>query len=351
MYEDDEYEEYEDNPPQRNRTRRRKLFFLQWKLVVAAVLVLALASLRFCGGGRPRPLEGAERTEVMTVTDWRAVDAALRGGMEHAYGKAENYARAEVRAWVQELQVRVDEDFLPVWFSYVFQQSVSLKAAGYWCMDTPLIEGVIGKQGSVEERLEQLVAREFQARVLQPKSAQLRIDKITKRTVAIYAQELQDELVKVQVEYGIPEQDFGRYLGGIAPTVLTLDANRQVPLLMKGVSLGSGVAALKLGQSVVTRVEALSMRHFGRELLEGGARLGGRYVARSAGWWVAGICMVWDLADHYKTRSTNLPVMRRSLNVFLQELEEQVLTDARCGVLTTLDRVEQELIRRIETQP
>jgi hypothetical protein len=96
-------------------------------------------------------------------------------------------------------------------------------------------------------------------------------------------------------------------------------------------------------------VQELCMRHFGRELLEGGARLGGRVVARSAGWWVAGICMVWDLADHHKTRSINLPVMRRSLSIFLQELEEQVLADQRCGVLTTLDGVQLDIMQQLET--
>jgi hypothetical protein len=282
--------------------------------------------------------------------DWTAVDTAVRRGMEQAYTKAEAVARAEVRAWIRELQVRIDDDFLPLWFGYLYQQSVALKAAKYWCMDTPFFEGVFGRQESVEERLERLVEREFNSRVLQPKSAQLRIEKITRRTVSVYIHEMQESRRQVQVKYQIRDQDFARYLGGVPESVLGLDANRRVPLVLKGVTVGSGAAALKLGRSVITRVQEICLRHFGRELIEGGAQMGGRMAAKGAGGWiVGGVCLIWDLADHHKTRTTNLPVMRRSLSTFLQELEEQVLTDQRCGVLTTLDMVELEIIQQLES--
>jgi hypothetical protein len=282
--------------------------------------------------------------------DWTAVDTAVRRGMEQAYTKAEAVARAEVRAWIRELQVRIDDDFLPLWFGYLYQQSVALKAAKYWCMDTPFFEGVFGRQESVEERLERLVEREFNSRVLQPKSAQLRIEKITRRTVSVYIHEMQESRRQVQVKYQIRDQDFARYLGGVPESVLGLDANRRVPLVLKGVTVGSGAAALKLGRSVITRVQEICLRHFGRELIEGGAQMGGRMAAKGTGGWiVGGVCLIWDLADHHKTRTTNLPVMRRSLSTFLQELEEQVLTDQRCGVLTTLDMVELEIIQQLES--
>lgn len=235
-----------------------------------------------------------------------------------------------------------------LWFGYLHQQTIALKAAGYWCMDTPLFEGVFGGQESVEERLERLVEREFNARVLNPTAAQQRIAQLTRRAVAVYVHELREELKTVQLEYQIRDQDFARYLGGVPETVLNVDANRSVPMVLKGVSVGGGAAALKLGRSMVGHVQELCLRRGGRGLIEGGARMGGRVVARGAGWWIGGVCVIWDLFDHHQTRSTNLPVMRRSLSTLLLGLEEQVLTDQHCGVLTTLERVELEIIRRLE---
>ena len=343
----DEYEEgYEDYPPQyRQRPRRRRSLHLKW--LSAAVLALALVSLRFCTRRPQRPPEEVERTQVVAVTDWKTVDAVIRRGMEHAYAKAEHYALGEVGAWVGQLQVRVDEDFLPWWFSYLNQQGIMLKTAGWWCLSTPVAEGLLGKQDAVEARLERLVEREFHARVLQPRSAQLRMEKITRETIEIYLCSLQEELASAKVEYSVRNHDFPGYLDGVAATVAALEARRQVPLVVKGVSAGSGMAALRLGRVLVARVRQLIMRRMGREMLEGGMMMAGRYAARGAGWWVAGACVAWDLADHLRKTRQNLPVLRRSLATFLGELENQVLHDQGCGVLTTLDGVQRDVLAQL----
>lgn len=349
-YEEDYEDEFgvEDYPPryQRPRWRRRPVRF---KWIVAAFLILGLVSLRFCTGGREKPREAPERTEVVTVADYTVIDSAVQRSMEHARIKAEAFAEAEVRAWVQVLQTRIDEDFLPLWFGYLYQQSVQLKTVGYWAMSTPLYEGVFGRQASVEERLQALVERQLNALVWQAESAGARINQITKRTVEVYVRELQSELKQTQIEYHIQDQDLARYLGGTPGTVLGFDANRRVPLVLKGLTVGSGAAALKLGRSVVVQVQALCVRHLGRDLVKGGVRMGGRVAAKGLGGWVVGgICVFWDLADHHKTRA-NLPVMRRALSEVLITLQEQVLRDQRCGVLTTLDQVEMEIIRQLES--
>jgi hypothetical protein len=350
MY-DEEYDDYEEYVPRQDRRRPRRRFFLQRKFVVAAFVVAALVVLRFRGGNQRRPSDMSSHTEVITVSERTALNMTIQRGMEHARAKAEAVARAETRAWIRELQVRIDEDFLPLWFGYIHQQSVSFRAAGYWCMDTPLFEGVFGAQETAEERLRRLVEREFNARVLVPGAAQQQIAQLTRRAVEVYVNELRSELKRIELEYVIRDQDFARHLGGVSETVLGLDANRSVPLPLKAVSIGGAAATLRLGGSLVGHVQDLCARRFGPKLLGNGAGVGGRIAVRGVGWWVAGACALWDLVDHHQTRSANLPVMRKSLATLVHGLEEQVLTDPRCGVLTTLDRVEQELIRRIETQP
>ena len=76
-------------------------------------------------------------------------------------------------------------------------------------------------------------------------------------------------------------------------------------------------------------------------------RVGGRYAVRGAGWWIAAICVGWDLADHHFVVQQNLPVLRRSLGVYLHELEEQVLRDQRCGILVVLQEVQRGVLEEI----
>lgn len=336
------HDEYEDYPRQ-----PRKRIYSSLTLLTAAVLGLLM--LRVVSGLK-RPMTGANAVKMQTVSivDWKAVDASLKRSLVNAHEKAQRYGETEVRAWSQELRTRVEEDFLPWWFGYFNQQAVMLRAAGYRCLDTPLMEGLAGRQESMETRLEQLVEREFHARVLQPRSAQLRIEKITRKTVEVYLYEVQQELDKVRVEFGIRQQEWDRYLAGLPDTVLTLEANRQVPLLVKGLTAGSGAATLKIGSVLSARVRAMTMRRVQREFMEDGLQMGGRVVLRGAGWWIALGCFAWDLADHHRTVQQNRPVLERSLGTFMDELEEQVLWDQRCGILSVLNEVQRKVIAELE---
>lgn len=335
------YDEYEE-PCRRPRRRHLSL-----RLGTIAAAVLALAALRFGSGWKPPKASGEAGTQSVSIVDWRAVDLAVRRSLEHAYDKAARHAETEVQAWVDELRTRVGEDFLPWWFGYFNQQALMLRAVGYRCMDTPLVEGLAGKQPSMEERLESLVEKAFHARVLQPESAQLRIGKITRRSVEVYLYEVQSELRKIRVEFRVRPQEWDRYLGGLPAMVLTLQANRQVPLVVKGVSAGSGAGALMIGRALGSRVHALVLRRAERGFMEHGAMMGSRAVGRYAGGWIAAGCLVWDLADHHRTVVQNRPVLARSLGTFLDELEEQVLRDPRCGVLGVLGEVQREVMQEV----
>ena len=340
MY-DDEYEE------RSGRSRRR--ISLRWICLSVALSVFLIYRV---ASGFKRPQIGSEEVKIQTVSvvDWRAVDAGIKRSLENAHDKAERYAEVEVQAWINELQTRLQEDFLPWWFGYFQQQGVMLCAAGWWMCDTPLVEGVLGKQESMQDRLETLVEREFHARVLQPRSAQLRIEKIARKTVEVYLLAVQSELDRVQVEFSVTNQEWDRYLAGLPMTVMTLEANRQVGLMVKGIAVSGGAAALKIGRSLTGRVRSLVVRRVNQEFLEHGAMMGGRVAGRYAGWWIAGICVVWDLVDHHRCVRQNQPVLRRSMGVYLDELQEQVLRDQRCGVLVVLDEVQRDLILELERE-
>ncbi len=177
-----------------------------------------------------------------------------------------------------------------------------------------------------------------------PQSAQLQVEKITRATVVLYLETLRDELNTIQVEYSVNLQEWERYLTGLPMMVTMLEANREIGLVQKGITVGGAVAAYRIGRSLTGRVRVLMTRRIQREFLEDGLQVSGRYVARGVGWWIAGICMCWDLADHIHTKSVNLPILRRSLGEYLAELQEQVLRDERCGIMTVLQAVQAEML-------
>jgi len=218
-----------------------------------------------------------------------------------------------------------------------------LKACGYYLMDTPAIEGIMGRQPKADEQMEDYLEKAFVSRVLQPGSAQLRIESITRKAVEIYLYSLNEELRALQASYSVTEQDWNRHLDGIAEMMRSVEGNRQVPLLLKGISVGGGVVAVKIGRTISEQVKIMMMRYGRRQMMEEGFQYGGRYVARGFGWVAFAGMTMRDLYDHHRTVSQNLPVMRRLLNGYFEELENQVLHDPQCGIFQTLETVRQSI--------
>ena len=181
-----------------------------------------------------------------------------------------------------------------------------------------------------------------------PENAQLRVETITREAAAIYLQSLKEELRTVKVEYTVSDQDWNRHLDGLAEMLQSMEGNRQVPLVLKGMTMGSGVVGVKVVKAVTEQMRAFLMRRASRELIADGVCYGGRYAARSLGWVATLAFGAWDLYDHHRTVVQNKPVMRKLLNGCFNELENQILNDPRCGIFLTLEGVRQELAGRLE---
>jgi integrase len=164
-------------------------------------------------------------------------------------------------------------------------------------------------------------------------------DTQSRDAVTVYLDALNEGLKAVQADYNISEQDWSRYVEGLAGTILAVEGNRQVPLMLKGATVVSGAIAVKIGQTVAEQVRGMIFRAGRREMYEEGAMYAGRYVARGFGG-IAFVAMTgWDIYDHHRTVSQNTPVMRRLLSEYFDQLESLVLNDSQCGILQTLDRV------------
>jgi hypothetical protein len=311
------------------------------------MIVAAIILCRFLLPGDHRPSnKPGHRMEQVRVVDWSAVDKSVRDVFMRAGTKAEESAKVAVREWTKELRHRAEEDFIPWYFSYWNQQAMALKAIGFHLMKTPAAEGMFGKQPKAEEQIGAMVEKAFVSRVLQPATAQLKIDEITREAVTVYLDTLNHELKAVQADYNISEQDWDRFLDGIGETVRAVEGNRQVPLVLKGATVVSGVIAVKIGQAVAGQIRGIIMRTGRREMFEEGMMYAGRYAARGFGG-VAFVAMTgWDLYDHQRTVSQNTPVMQKLLGDYFDQLESLVLNDSQCGILQTLERVRRTVVEQ-----
>lgn len=311
---------------------------LMAKRILMLVGVIVLCRILLPGAHHATGRKGHRMESVRTV-DWSAVDKSVRDVFIRAGAKAEDSAKAAVRQWTKELRHRSDENFIPWYFSYWNQQAMALKVIGFHLMKTPAAEGMFGKQPTAVEQIGTMVERAFVSRVLQPATAQLRIEAITKDAVTVYLDTLNQELKAVQADYNIREQDWERYMDGVGETVLAVEGNRQVPLILKGATVASGVIAVKIGQAVTAQIRTMIMRTGRREMYEEGMMYAGRAVGRSFGG-IAFVAMTgWDIYDHYRTVAQNRPVMQKLLNDYFDQLESLVLNDSQCGILETLERV------------
>jgi len=316
--------------------------FVKPALAVLAVVLLARCVL--VPAGLPTPRENA-RTEQVSIADWAQMDEPLRLAFIQAEKRALNYAREELRSWTVDLKQRAEEDFFPWYFSYWNQQALTLKAFGWHLMSTPPAQGFLGRQPPAEERMAALIEEAFLTRVLQPANAQLKIDALTRETVRVYLHTLSEEMEARQAVYGVRTQEWQRYIGGVAGMLQAIEGNRQVPVILKGLTAGSSVATAKIIQSAVVHIKQFAARRYAGEMMQQGMVYGSRQAGRGYGWLAFTAVSVWDIYDHHRTVSQNLPVMRRLVYGCLEQVEEQVMSDPKCGIVRTLEDVRRGVIK------
>jgi hypothetical protein len=346
MYED-EYDEYEDYSPRYRRPVRRPRISLQWKFAVAALLVFVLVSLRFCSGGRQKPNAEPARTQTVKVVSWQEVDVRIRAAVLSAHDKAVRHAESAVGQWIRELRGRTD-GYCEYVLGYWNQNAWAMKSIGYHLADLPPVEALAGEQPSARECLGKLIEEAYAARVLQPQSAQLKVEAITRDSVEAYLLELSTQLKGLQADFMIPDMEWERHLANVSGLSLAIESRRQVPLITKAAVAGGGVAIARVARASAGQVRALVLRTTGKHLLEGGAGVVGRKVIRGGSFYLAIGLIVWDAADHARLRRENEPVLRSALHGYLDELEMYVLSDGDVGIIQTLERVQREMLRELE---
>jgi len=330
-----------------------------WTLVVVAVVAAAGRFLYLNAGEYIFRFSLNEERPAMAPIQppipWHEVDAELVATFHEAHKNAEAFATSHLVLWEADLERRIDDDFLEWYFSYLNQQWLGLKAAGYWAAGQVLDDRI-----PVEKQLSSDIQEEFEKRVLHPEIAQLRIERIARSTVTRYIADLREHIQTIPKKYRIPQADWDRYLSEIAAMTQRSEGNRAIPISLKTVAtattVGGAVGAARLSSTLKPAMARIGSKISIRTVALGsdaaiaqlasksgakvGARVGGKFLGPVIG---AGI-LAWDMWDHHATREVELPLLRYALLEYLAEFRERLLRDPEAGIFTIVDDLERSMV-------
>jgi len=309
------------------------------------ILVIALAAAGHLALKRqtPRPPPQPVSPVPLPQTDWRGVDHAVVDALAAAHKAAEAAANEKLDAWTKSLMLRVDADFLPWYFGYWNQQTLGLKSAWYWAAHQLGIN-----QSGAGERIAGEIQQQFAQRVMRPEIAQMELERIANETLQVYVNELGPRLAAIPQQYHVPQPEWDRYLSDIAVLTTRTQGNRQVSLTLKTVAASGVVGSILIARTLGPEIRTMSAGVSGKlaETASGEivARAGGTAAAKvggeALGEIIGAVIIVWDVADHYRTRQVELPILRRNIADYLGQLKHRLLCDPQDGIITVLDGME-----------
>lgn len=338
------------------------------KLIWALVGLMAVAGIgRWvlfrpqAGQEMPKP-QIVREAPIVPPVDWPAVNGEIALSLQNAAEAAHDYGRKELETWTGELQQRIDDDFLEWYFGYWQQQWLGVKAMGYWAVDNGLVETFFGEQPSMVERITEDVQEEFSRRVLQPQTAQLRIERVAETMVGIYVGELDRQLALIPDKYSVPPADWDRYLGDLALVTMSVEGDASVPITLKTLGLASVGAGTVAGYRIYEAIRPalakvgskISLKTAGRGAAEAAAKTGTKVAAKMGGNLLGPIIgvgvIIWDVWDHYETKKVGLPLLRNSLAAYLDEVEYCILDQPGTGLMSVINELNEQITQSMNTR-
>lgn len=310
------------------------------KLIWTAVLLVILA-----GVGRylylnteviPTGLESPRMREVPPVEpDWERIDTRICQALEPAREAAQAHAAQAYAAWMKTLRQRVEADFLDWYFGYFNQQWLGLKGVYYWSVNKLLDE-----QPNAAEAITAQIQTEFSNRVLRPRIAQQRLERIAEETVGVYVRELHRHLAEIPGQYQVPRLEWEAHLADIAVLSHNVEANRETSLSLKTLAAsgaaGGAIAASQISQALKLAIAKIGSKvgakaagktagkAVGKLAAKTGSKLGAKTGGKFFGPIVGAAILVWDFWDHYQTEAENRPILRQNLFDYLTELRRNL---------------------------
>lgn len=341
----------------------RTLFSFIRLLILIAVLFILLATLGeyFLSRQNTLPLQ-PRRSAPAPVTKpvqkppipWERVNADVRATLIQSRAAADSFAADQLDMWLDRLMLRVDHDFLPWYFDYWNQQAIGLKGLYQTILNT-----IDSTYPSAAEKLTEEIQYQFAQRVLHPELAQLELERITRETVDVYVDHLRPELALIPARYTIPEEDWQRYLDGIAVMAAGAEGNRTVGLTMKTLTASSAAGAVLLARPLKAAVGKIGMKYSAKLAAKSAAKIAaktGKRVASKRSSKLLGPIIglgiiIWDALDHEQTRAENEPVLRENIHAYLREVRDHLLHDTESGVMSSIHEIENTILASLDATP
>jgi hypothetical protein len=313
---------------------------------------------------RQRSTDRKTHTAIQQPIPWHEVDAAVVGALKSAHTQAEDLAKARLEEWTGALQKRIDEAFIPWYFSYWQQQWIGLKTIGYWLADSEVVEKIVGEQPSMAERITEEIQAEFSKRVLRPPIAQLQMERIAEDVISVFVVALQKHLVAIPEQYRIPQAAWDRYLEDMAVLTSHVEGKRHVALSLKAavgfVAAGATVAAVQVTQLLQPVIARIGTKMTTKAAAEGtrkaaatvATKTGGKVAGKVGGKFLGAIVgvgvIVWDVWDHQQTKQIESPILRQNLADYLSELQQSLLYEPETGLMTIVRGLEANIVGSLQ---
>ncbi len=330
-----------------------------WAVVIALVLIPLAGQFLIHQAFQPStPAPVSQPVEEVTVTqgiNWSVVDEAIASALSQAHDQAENYASQELDLWVDELMMRVDENFLDWYFGYFNQKKIELKSV-FIQLNSSVNHLLKPDAATGSETIAQSLTQDFQTefakRVLRPQIAQLRLEQLTQKTVQEYLNQLVINLDQVPLTYQIPQADWNRYLNDIAISIQNTEG--QISTLSLKVLMGGGaylavkpiVAPLmvKVGSKIMAN---LAGKAGAKIAVKAGASLTGKMAAGLLDCTVGVGILLWDIWDTHHTATVEKPILREMLAEYLEQVKGSILENPETGMMTAIDQIESQLFQSL----
>ncbi|MBR5867619.1 MAG: hypothetical protein IKZ04_06885, partial [Spirochaetaceae bacterium] len=269
--------------------------------------------------------------------------------MKVAHDVAYKYVEKELDIWTDEMMSRVDEDFLDDYFSFM-----EVKKRELLSVYNTVVNFINKNAETPEEAAIRELEEEIERKVIKPEISQARINNITSKAINLYAETLDEQLIRVQENYNIPVIEWNKYISDI--TGLTLDMeNRNYPIAFKTAVVSGSVLTAYAASPVIKNVAVkVSTKIAEKSALKVGTKVaqkttekallkGSKGLAKGIpyiGWAVtAGIC-IWDIIDYSKTSAEGKTLLKKNLAEYFREIKTELLCSTEHSIMGSITQWE-----------
>lgn len=240
---------------------------------------------------------------------------SIRSVTAIAHDKARQYASDELDEWIDEtLKPRVESRFLNWYFNYF-----NRKGSEY----TALYRTV--RQKDAQAAAVEDFQKEFSRRVLNPRIAQRKINRITREAVDVFFRELSIQSSELSNESSIPLEELTMMVEEVANNDLSSNFS-------KSIEEATLFTSVKMAPIAIKATEKIAIKLGAKAGVKVGAAALGEILDPLA---IIGIT-VWDVLDYRHEVSIGKPQLRDSIFDYFDDMKSEILDGEENSIMAVV---------------